>query len=229
MKHETDTLTVEQKKPPEDGAAKGVRFDARKTFWVFLIGSAIGAAAEILWCFIRTGGFEYRSSLVLSPFLVIYGIGALVLYFVRIKKTVFHMFFFGALAGSAVEFAGSILQELVLGTVSWNYTRLPFNINGRVNPLHTLFWGLLAVLWYTALLPLIEKLIGKIPERVYKPLTTVLAVCFVIDGIVTIAALLRWNMRLEGIPPANHIAAALDAVFHDGYMGQVFADMIRVR
>ena len=53
----------------------------------------------------------------------------------------------------------------MLGTVSWDYTGYPFNLNGRINLLYCLFWGALALVWVKEVFP---RLNGFIERRVSK-------------------------------------------------------------
>ena len=76
------------------------------------------------------------------------------------------IFIGGSIIGGAFEYFCSWLQETVLGTVSWDYTGYPFNLNGRINLLYCLFWGALALVWVKEVFP---RLNGFIERRVSKP------------------------------------------------------------
>lgn len=82
------TVCTEKKKH----FAEGVNF--YKLFWVFVLGSVFGYIVETVWCFIRNGHYECRSSLVFGPFNTIYGIGALILYLglYKINKKIMGLF-----------------------------------------------------------------------------------------------------------------------------------------
>ena len=41
----------------------------------------------------------------------------------------------------------SYFQELLFGTISWDYSNLWFNINGRTSLLHCTYWGIGGVLF----------------------------------------------------------------------------------
>lgn len=56
------------------------RIDLYKSFWMFFIGPVIGVFVETVWCLVYHGKLECRTSLLLFPFAVVYGCGALVLY-----------------------------------------------------------------------------------------------------------------------------------------------------
>lgn len=198
-------------------------------FWFFFIGSIAGFIIETIWCIINRGSFEWRSSMIVGPFTVVYGIGASILHIVLHnidKRKVLHIFSFGVATGTAVEYLCSLLQEKLFGSVSWDYSDKFLNINGRVCLQCSIVWGLLAILWVAAIQPLIKKLISKIPAGVYKPLTLCLAVFLLLDALISIAAVTRWGLRLEGIPAANLITTAIDSLLPNETMAMFYPNMI---
>jgi uncharacterized membrane protein len=205
------------------------KIDFFKTFWIFLLGSVFGFVVETIWCVYRHGRLEMRSSMVFGPFTVIYGLGALVLYlgFFFIKQSSFtSVVIFGAIAGTVVEFVCSYVQETVVGSVSWDYSAKPFNIGGRVCLLYSVYWGVLAIAWCKALQPIFEKLIKRIPSRIYRPLTITLTVIIAADIVVSVAAVARWGMRLDGVPASGSITFIIDSLFPNHFMEALYPNML---
>ena len=130
------------------------------------------------------------------------------------------------LVGSAVEYGCSFLQELILGSRSWDYSHLPFNLNGRICLLYSIFWGVLGVLWIKRLYPLMAKWILKIPNRMGKALTWVVFAFFVLNAAVTCLALARWIQRMDDIPPQNAFMQFVDERFTDERMEKIFPGMV---
>lgn len=198
-------------------------------FWIFFIGSVAGFIVETIWCLFRSGTIESRSSVIFAPINAVYGIGALALYLIGkhlTNKNLIHIFVFGTIAGTIVEYVCSFIQETLFGSVSWDYSGQFMNIRGRVCLLYSVFWGLLAILWFVAIQPLFEKMIIKIPSGMYRPLTWSIAVFLVLITAVSIAAVTRWGLRLEGIPAYSIIGEFLDKVFSDGFMKKMYPNMI---
>ncbi|MDY3224512.1 MAG: putative ABC transporter permease, partial [Candidatus Faecousia sp.] len=106
-----------------------------KLLLVCFIGSFAGVLVELLWCLIRNGYLESRSGLVYGPFNLLYGAGAVVLtvclYRFR-NRSGWISFLGGMLVGTVVEYLCSWGQEVLFGSRSWDYSALPFNLNGRV-------------------------------------------------------------------------------------------------
>ena len=131
---------------------------------IVFIGSFAGVMLELLWCFARHGYLESRSGLVWGPFNMLYGVGAaslsIILYRFR-NRGKWLSFLGGFVVGSVVEYVCSWLQEVLFGSRSWDYSRVPFNINGRICLLYSLFWGALGILWIKDIYPLMAKWILK--------------------------------------------------------------------
>lgn len=201
-----------------------------KMFWVFFIGSFAGILVETLWHLLRYGEFQYcGKGLVYGPFNLVYGIGALVLAlsltWLKDKRDIVIMLG-GVLIGSAVEYVCSLVQELCFGSNSWNYSQVPFNLHGRINLLYSLLWGVLAIVWVKDIYPFLVELIFKIPSKIGKPLTWVLAVFMVVNTAVSGLAVERWSERVEGrAEPQNTVGAFFDEHFPDERMKKIYPGM----
>jgi len=200
-----------------------------KLFWVFFIGCFLGVVVERTWCYVRYGLYEPRVGLIYGPFNLVYGIGAwaltLALYPFRNRSKIFS-FLGGALVGSAVEYACSLFQEKVFGSVSWDYSNRPFNLNGRICLLYSIYWGILGILWIKDLYPRMAKLILKIPNRVGKPLTFLLAGFMIVNSIMTGLTTLRWMERRQAVPPKNALEAYFDRHYPDERMESILSNLV---
>ena len=115
-----------------------------KLFWIFLIGSIIGYIIEMIVGLVQNGHFVSRQGLLFGPFIQVYGVGLVIYYLVisNIKqKNYIKIFFTSMLLGGIVEYLFSFFQEVLFGTISWDYSDLMFNLNGRTSLLHCLYWG----------------------------------------------------------------------------------------
>lgn len=206
--------------------AKGMNF--YKLFLICFVGSFVGVAIELLWCLFRNGYLESRAGLVYGPFNLLYGAGAvaltLALYRYRNHSSMIS-FAGGLIVGSALEYACSFGQEALLGSRSWDYSDMPFNLNGRICLLYSIFWGFLGVLWIKNLYPRMAKLILKIPNRVGKAVSWALTVFMIVNITMTAASLARWTERLNGVAPKTAVGALLDERFPDERMERIFANM----
>ena len=62
------------------------------------------------------------------------------------------------IVGGTLEYLCSYIQAKVFGTISWNYSNLWFNINGRTSLLHCTYWGIAGVLYAMYIKPMVERL-----------------------------------------------------------------------
>lgn len=210
-----------------DHFARGL--NGYKLMLVCFIGSFAGVIIEMLWCLLTRGYIESRAGLVYGPFNMLYGVGAVVmtvaLYRFR-NKGKWISFLGGLVVGSVVEYFCSWGQELLLGSTSWDYSRMPFNLNGRICLLYSIFWGILGVLWMKTLYPWMAKLILKLPDRGGKALTWAVTAFLVFDCVVTVIAVSRWAQRVDMIGPSNAFWECIDVWFPDDRMERIFANMV---
>ena len=216
---------IDYREKQEAHFAQGITF--YKLFWVFFIGCFAGVVLETLYCLIQRGHYESRVGLIYGPFNLVYGIGALcltgALYRFRNRGRIFS-FVGGFVVGSAVEYACSWFQETFFGSTSWDYSNMPFNLNGRICLLYSLFWGILGIFWIKDIYPRMAKWILKIPNKLGKPLTWALLVFMVFNSVMTLCTSLRWTARREGVPAGNAFEEYLDAHYPDERMQQIFAN-----
>lgn len=197
-------------------------------FWLFLGGSVSGFLLEGLWSWIRLGYWEDHSATVWGPFCIIYGFGAVIMYsaYVALQGQLLRVQFFAyAMLGSALEFAGSWLQERVFGSVSWDYSGHFLNIGGRISLQMTLIWGVLGVLFARFVFPHLAQVFVYAKRMPMRILCVFLSVFMALNLIVTAAAIFRWRERQEALPPSNVAEAFLDTAFDDRRMESVFNNM----
>ena len=206
--------------------AKGMNI--YKLLLICYIGSFAGVVIELLWCLIKNGYIESRSGLVYGPFNLLYGAGAVALTVCLFKfrnRGSWISFAGGMIVGSVVEYLCSWGQEMLLGSRSWDYSGKPFNINGRICLLYSVFWGLLGVIWIKNIYPRMAKWILKIPNHAGKIITWVLTVFFVFNAFMSMVSVYRWSERTKGLEPSNSFEVFLDDRFPDERMERVFSNM----
>ena len=200
-----------------------------KIIWIIFIGSFAGVIIEMAWCLLKNGYVESRRGMVWGPFNFLYGAGAallsITLYRFR-NHGQWLSFLGGMIVGSVLEYFCSWAQEMLVGSRSWDYSNVQFNLNGRICLLYSVFWGILGVVWIKRIFPMVSALIQKIPRKIAKPFTWLCVVFFIIDLLVSGVAVWRWSKRMEGIPPQTAITRAIDKDFDDERMERIFPNMV---
>ena len=163
-----------------------------------------------------------------GPFNLLYGVGAVVLtlflYQFR-NRGAWLSFFGGAIVGSLVEYICSWGQELIFGSRSWDYSNVPFNLNGRICLLYSMYWGILGVLWIKMFYPVITKWILKLPNKIGILATWAATIFLIFNVAMSVLSMARWTQRRADIPPSNSIWEFFDAQFPDQRMEHIYANM----
>lgn len=198
-----------------------------KLFWVFIIGSVIGYIIEMIVGLFQNGHFVSRQGLLIGPFIQVYGVG-LVTYYLVIsnikKKNYIKIFLISMLLGGTVEYLFSYFQETWFGTISWDYSDLIFNINGRTSLLHCIYWGTGGVLFVKFVLPLIEKLPNLFKKANFKYITTFLAIFIVFDITISGLAGARQLERRKNIPAKGYIDIFFDKYYPDEKLEKIYSN-----
>ena len=206
--------------------AEGMCFD--KLFWVFFICALLGDWIETVFVWATAGQLMSRSSLLYGTFSIVWGLGGAiitgVLYSFR-NKNDRYIFIGGFFMGGVYEYSCSVFTEVIFGTKFWDYSHIPFNINGRVNLLFCFFWGIAAIVWIKLLYPIMSKVIEKIPALTGKLLTWLLIIIMLLDIGISGLALSRYSQRKNGIEAGNSIEEFLDKTYNDRFIEKIYPNM----
>lgn len=206
--------------------AKGLCFD--KLFWIFFISALVGDWIETVFVWATSGVLMSRSSLLYGTFSIVWGLGGAIatglLYSLR-KRNDRYIFVAGFFMGGVYEYSCSVFTEVVFGTTFWDYSHLPFNINGRINLLFCFFWGVLAIIWLKLLYPAVSRVIEKIPPVAGKVLTYILVSVMLLDMVVSSVALKRYVERKEQKQADTAIEQFLDHIYTDDFIEWVYPNM----
>lgn len=192
---------------------------------LFLIGAFLGDIVETVFCRITMGWWMSRSSVVYGPFSIVWGLACALLTAFLYKyrnKSDRYIFLYGTVVGGVYEYLCSVFTELVFGTVFWNYSKIPFNIGGRVNLLYCFFWGIAAVLWLKGIYPFLSGLIEKIPRKIGPVLMWIMIVFMVFNMAVSSVALARYSQRQKGVEAADEFTQLIDERFPNERMEKIY-------
>lgn len=103
-----------------------------KLFLLFLIYSFIGWLFEVFLTIIKEHKYVNRGFLI-GPIVPIWGTGAILITLIlREKDGIFNLLVSSAFIGTFLEYVVNVLMEKLFKARWWDYSNLPFNINGRV-------------------------------------------------------------------------------------------------
>lgn len=157
-------------------------------FWYFVVYSFLGFLLEVAFARLIRAEKRDRKCFWLLPLCPVYGLGALAILLLPepVRRSGLLLIVFGGLAATGAEYLMAVFYEKLLGVAFWDYSGLRFNLHGRVCPLFSLFWGLLAALLVHRVHPAVALWAGKIPGAV-----TVSAMLLVAADSAYTAVLLR--------------------------------------
>lgn len=207
----------------------------------FTIGCVFGTYwEEILYMvrnMIETGSLEWvsRRGLLYGPFSPVYGMGAVLIYLIfgtafrKKAPSIPACFIGGALVGGALEYVLSWVQEMLFGTISWDYSTYFLNINGRTTIPYMIIWGALIVVFARFVFPLVEKVYQNVSVQKMNIACTVLAVILAVDIGISIVATARQSMRRAGNTADNALEVILDKFYTDERMQKTYSNAREVK
>ena len=197
-------ITEKQKKEEKNNIPKAKKpftifgFTITKLLAYFIIYSVIGFILETVFGLLTKGVLESRKSFLYGPFCGIYGLGAVVMILglQKFKKNNYTLFVGGFIIGSIVEYVISWIGEMIFHIKWWDYSAMPFNINGRICIWFSFFWGLLAIYLMSHIHPKVDKLLDKFSPKVLKRLVIILTIFIFLDFCITSIALKFFFTRI---------------------------------
>lgn len=119
--------------------------------FLFFIYSFVGWLWETVYCSIKDKKFAYRGFLV-GPYCPVYGfaVTTVLLATEPFQSNILWLFLSGLLVATAFEYVAGWLLETVFHMKLWDYSQEFGNIQGRIAPRISLFWGFGIVVVMTA-------------------------------------------------------------------------------
>ena len=160
-------------------------------FLLFLIYSVAGWLFEVCNGFVRFRKFSNRGFLV-GPLCPIYGIGVVFLNILLswCKNDIILTFFLGILICGSLEYFTSYILEKLFNARWWDYSRMKFNLNGRICLETLVLFGIAAVITLRYTNPFFFSIISKIPNPYMHLLCGFLFAILIADCIVSFNVIL---------------------------------------
>lgn len=175
-----------------------VKITFKRELAYFVIYSFLGFIVETIFGILTKGVVESRKSCLFGPFCCIYGLGAAIMIpgLQKFKKSNWGIFIAGAIEGSVIEYIISWIGGIIFKIKWWDYSNMPFNINGRITLTFSIFWGLLALVLMRFINPYIERGINKLSKKWFDILTISLTIFLILDLLITALGLKVFYTRL---------------------------------
>lgn len=169
-------------------------------FFLFIITSVCGWILEMIYTWIEKRTFTNRGFL-LGPYCPIYGIGALFILFSlqKYKEDIFVLFIMSMLISTILEYITSYIMEKIFKARWWDYSHVPFNINGRVCLINSILFGIGALLFLDILYPFLYYILKNIPTIIFYPVLILLLLIFITDCIVSFNIIVKFKQTIETV------------------------------
>lgn len=166
---------------------------------LFLVYSFIGWIVEIIYTLICERKLINRGFLI-GPLVPIWGAGAvLITLILRPDDSLFNLVISSAFIGTFLEYVVNYFMEIIFKARWWDYSHLPFNINGRVWLGSSCFFGLGGVLIQKALNPMFLRLFESINEKIFCFVIMILIMLVLIDFCVSFNIIQKLKLSAESI------------------------------
>ena len=163
-------------------------------FLLFLFYSTCGWLVETVGEFFKSRKIVNRGFLI-GPYCPIYGYGVILITLLlsKYKDDIFLTFILAMVISGILEYLTSYLMEKIFHARWWDYTRLRFNINGRICLETLILFGLAGPITLCLINPVIVSGINFIPEIPLHILAGFVFIMFVIDNIVSLNVIMSFK------------------------------------
>lgn len=167
-------------------------------FLSFLVFAFIGWLYESTICALANYGHFANSGFLLGPCCPIYGAGALACWLLlRGIPSISVQFLAAALVCSAIEYSVGALLERLTGARFWDYSKFPFNINGRVCLYGAMLFGAGAVVVCRCAEPALLAALSALPRSFLATASVGSALVLAADTAFALASWRQLSQNLE--------------------------------
>ncbi|MBE6158077.1 MAG: hypothetical protein E7160_04745 [Firmicutes bacterium] len=154
-------------------------------FLLFIIYSVIGYLVEIISCTIYFKKLSLSRGYLIGPYIPIYGEGAILISILlnKYKDDILVLFIMGMLICSVLEYFTSLIMEKLFKLRWWDYSTMPFNINGRICLEYGVLFGFGGVLIVNYVNPFLVNFLSSLPKSYVYVIGTVVLIPFLVDLI----------------------------------------------
>ena len=165
---------------------------------LFFTYSFIGWLWETIYCSIKDHHYEYRGFLF-GPYCPVYGFAVTTVLICTkdVQDNIFLLFIVGIIVATVFEYVASLFLEKVFHLKLWDYSKLWGNIQGRVAPVISLFWGFGVILLVKFIQPFVQKIINIEERDTHGWLAVGITIVMGIDTILTVISVERFHITTK--------------------------------
>jgi len=158
-------------------------------FWQFFTYSVLGFFLEVAFAKLTKSDRQQRKCHLLLPVCPVYGVGGVLLGLLprAVVRSPLLVFLLAVPLCTGAEWAMALYYEKAAGAAFWDYSGRSGNLAGRICPLFSFFWGLLALPVVYVIHPWLAGWTALLPPGVTLPAVFL----YLADALVSVDRLRR--------------------------------------
>ncbi len=166
---------------------------------LFLIYSFVGWIIEVMYTLIEQKKFVNRGFLI-GPLVPIWGTGAvLITLILKPYDSLFNLAISSAFIGTFLEYVVNYLMEKLFKVRWWDYSNLPFNINGRVWLGSSCFFGLGGILVVQIINPMLFELFTMMNRTLFCAIVIILLLLVLTDFCISFNIINKLKISVDSV------------------------------
>ena len=167
-------------------------------FLVFIIYSFIGWIFEVFITFVNTHKFVNRGFLI-GPVIPIWGAGCVLITILVKDQSILRLIIFSGTIGAILEYAVNYIMEKIFKARWWDYSHLPFNVNGRIWLGSVLLFGFGGLFVVKYISPWLFNLVTEIDPTMLYALSMILFMVLIADIIISTGIIKNLKLSAEAM------------------------------
>ena len=165
---------------------------------LFFTYSVVGWMWETVYCSLKDHQYAYRGFLF-GPYCPVYGfaITTILITTYQVRDNIILLFIVGMIVASVFEYVASLFLEKVFHMKLWDYSDLWGNLQGRIAPQISLFWGIGVVILVRYIQPFIQRVINWEEGWTHGMLALLIVVGMGTDTVLTMISIKHFHMATK--------------------------------
>lgn len=132
-----------------------------------------------------------------GPFCLIYGFGALTVFFILrpYSDNSILLFFLGSFLATTLEFLTALVMKRIFGEIWWDYHEKPFNYRGIICLESSIAWGFYTLFLFMFLQNIVAAFVAMIPVRAGRVIGNLILIGYIMDFSATIYRQKKENLQ----------------------------------
>lgn len=176
----------------------------------FIIYAFLGWCSEVAYAALCDGRFVNRGFLN-GPVCPIYGFGVVTVITLLspLEDNLIMLFIGSVFLTGVIEYVTGFLLEKLFHEKWWDYSDVPFNLNGYICPKFLLLWGFACVFVVKLVHPAIAASVGIIPTVAKAVILAVIFAALAVDCVLAVASVLKIRKHIRGVEETEQLLKRL--------------------